>query len=60
MGVPGAANFKPAWAPLFRNKVVHVAFDPDAPGETGAAKAIERLQAMGIEARRLTPPPEKI
>ena len=56
VGVPGAANFKPAWAALFRNKSVHVAFDPDAPGESGAAKAIEKLQAHGIEARRLTPP----
>jgi DNA primase len=59
VGVPGAANFKEAWAPLFRNKVVHVAFDPDGPGESGAAKAIERLQAMGIEARRLAPPTGK-
>jgi DNA primase len=56
VGVPGAANFKPAWAALFRNKTVHVAFDPDAPGESGAAKTIERLQAHGIEARRLAPP----
>lgn len=56
VGVPGAANFKPSWAGLFRNKTVHVAFDPDAPGESGAAKAIERLASMGIEARRLTPP----
>jgi DNA primase len=56
VGVPGAANFKPAWADLFRNKSVHVAFDPDAPGESGAAKTIERLQAHGIEARRLAPP----
>ncbi|MEO6094427.1 MAG: toprim domain-containing protein [Fibrobacteria bacterium] len=56
VGVPGAANFKPAWADLFRNKTVHVAFDPDAPGESGAAKTIERLQAHGIEARRLAPP----
>ena len=56
VGVPGAANFKASWGPLFRNKSVHVAFDPDAPGETGAAKAIERLQAAGIEARRLSPP----
>lgn len=56
VGVPGAANFKASWAPLFRNKSVHVAFDPDAPGESGAAKAIERLQALGIEARRLSPP----
>jgi DNA primase len=56
VGIPGAANFKPAWAALFRNKSVHVAFDPDAPGESGAAKTIERLQAAGIEARRLTPP----
>jgi DNA primase len=59
VGIPGAANFKAAWAPLFRNKVVHVAFDPDAPGESGAAKAIERLHAMGIEARRLSPPTGK-
>jgi DNA primase len=56
VGIPGAANFKPAWAALFRNKSVHVAFDPDAPGESGAAKTIERLQAAGIEARRLAPP----
>jgi DNA primase len=56
VGVPGAANFKPAWAALFQNKTVHVAFDPDAPGESGAAKTIERLQAHGIEARRLAPP----
>jgi DNA primase len=56
VGVPGAANFKVSWAPLFKNKSVHVAFDPDAPGESGAAKAIERLQALGIEARRLSPP----
>jgi DNA primase len=56
VGIPGAANFKPAWAALFRNKSVHVAFDPDAPGESGAARTIERLQAAGIEARRLAPP----
>jgi DNA primase len=59
VGVPGAANFKVQWAPLFRNKTVHVAFDPDGPGESGAAKAIERLQALGIEARRLAPPTGK-
>ena len=59
VGVPGAANFKAAWAPLFRNKTVHVAFDPDGPGESGAAQAIARLHAMGIEARRLTPPTGK-
>lgn len=56
VGVPGAANFKPAWAALFRNKSVHVAFDPDAPGENGAARAIELLHAEGVEARRLAPP----
>jgi DNA primase len=57
VGVPGAAGFKPAWTALFRDKTVHVAFDPDAPGESGAAKAIERLRGMGVEARRLSPPP---
>jgi DNA primase len=56
VGVPGAANFKPAWASLFRGKTVHVAFDPDAPGENGAARAIQLLGAEGIEARRFTPP----
>lgn len=56
VGVPGAANFKPAWTGMFRNKSVHVAFDPDAPGENGAARAIEILQAGGVEARRLQPP----
>jgi hypothetical protein len=56
VGAPGAANFKPAWAPLFRNKSVHVAFDPDAPGENGAARAIGILEAAGVEARRLQPP----
>ena len=56
VGVPGAANFKPAWAALFRGKSVHVAFDPDAPGENGAVRAIDLLQGAGIEARRLQPP----
>lgn len=56
VGVPGAANFKPAWAPLFRNKTVHVAFDPDAPGEAGAARAIDLLHAEDVEAKRFTPP----
>jgi DNA primase len=56
VGVPGAANFKPAWAALFRNKTVHVAFDPDAPGESGASRTIDTLIANGIEARRLSPP----
>jgi DNA primase len=56
VGVPGAANFKPAWAPLFRNKVVHVAFDPDAPGNSGAARAMDLLTAEGVENKRLTPP----
>jgi len=56
VGIPGAANFKPAWADLFRGKSVHVAFDPDAPGESGAARAIAVLEAGGVEARRLQPP----
>jgi DNA primase len=56
VGVPGAANFKSAWAEMFRNKTVHVAFDPDAPGESGAIKTMEILHAHGIEARRFAPP----
>jgi DNA primase len=57
VGVPGAANFKPAWAALFKGKSVHVAFDPDAPGENGAARAIDLLKRGGIEARKFAPPP---
>jgi DNA primase len=59
VGVPGAANFKSSWAPLFRNKTVRVVFDPDAPGESGAAKTIEILLAHGVEAHRLSPPTGK-
>jgi DNA primase len=57
VGIPGAANFKAAWAELFRRKIVHVAFDHDVAGDAGAAKAIDALQAHGVEARRLAPPP---
>ena len=56
VGVPGAGSFKPEWAPLFHGKTVHVAFDSDAPGEAGAARAIALLQEAGVEARRLSPP----
>jgi DNA primase len=56
VGVPGAAIFKPQWADLFTNKTVHVAYDPDAPGESGALRAMEILKAHGIEVRRLAPP----
>ncbi len=56
VGVPGAAIFKPHWADLFANKTVHVAYDPDAPGESGALKAMEILKAHGVDVRRLAPP----
>ncbi|HLP40308.1 MAG TPA: toprim domain-containing protein, partial [Fibrobacteria bacterium] len=56
VGIPGAANFKPAWVPLFRSKTVRVAFDPDQPGENGAAKTMDLLAAGGVETRRLAPP----
>lgn len=56
VGVPGASNFKAAWAPLFHNKTVHVAFDPDAAGDAGAARALDLLIAAGVDARRFTPP----
>ncbi len=56
VGIPGAGNFKPAWTEMFRNKTVHVAFDPDAPGESGAARVMDLFKAAGIETRRLAPP----
>jgi len=56
VGVPGTGNFKPAWVTLFKNKTVHVAFDPDAPGESGAKKAMDILSVHGVEVKRLAPP----
>ncbi len=55
--VPGAQNFKPQWAPLFKGKTVHVVFDSDEPGEKGAARVLTVLGEAGVEARRLAPPP---
>jgi DNA primase len=35
VGVPGAANFKPAWLRLFRDRPVLLALDMDDAGERG-------------------------
>ena len=59
VGVPGAANFKPSWVPLFRNKSVYVVFDADAAGEAGAARTLSLLTAQCIESHRLPLPPGK-
>jgi DNA primase len=59
VGVPGAANFKPGWASLFRGKSVYVAFDADAAGEAGAAKAMAMLAAEGVQVHRLEVPAGK-
>ncbi len=59
VGIPGAANFKPAWCRLFRNKSVFVAFDADAAGEAGAAKSIALLADAGVTAHRLAIPAGK-
>ena len=56
VGVPGAANFKPAWVPLFQNKSVYVVFDADAAGEAGSARTIAMLTGQNIEAHRLPLP----
>ncbi len=55
--VPGAQNFKPQWASLFKGKTVHVVFDSDEPGEKGAERVLAVLSQAGVEARRLAPPP---
>ncbi len=59
VGIPGAANFKPAWTERFREKSVFVAFDADAAGEAGAARVIALLAEGGVEAHRLQIPPGK-
>ncbi len=59
VGVPGAANFKPAWISLFNNKSVYVVFDADSAGEAGAARAVALLMGQGIEAKRLPLPAGK-
>lgn len=57
VGVPGAGNFKPAWASLFRGKRVFVAFDGDAAGEAGAVRVLAELGGAGIDAHRQPIPP---
>ena len=59
VGIPGAANFKALWVPLFRHKSVYVAFDADAAGEAGAAKVMALLMEQGIEAHRVKIPAGK-
>ncbi len=59
VGIPGAANFKPAWTAMFRKKSVYVAFDADAAGEAGATKTIALLSAEGVETHRLAIPAGK-
>ena len=56
VGVPGAGNFKAAWAPLFHDKSVRVVFDPDAAGEAGAHRAVAIFESAGIEASRFNLP----
>lgn len=40
----GSAVFKPEWAPLFRDKVVYVAYDEDQSGDAGAMKVAKVLK----------------
>ncbi len=57
VGVPGAANFKPAWVPLFHDKSVFIFFDPDPAGEAGAHRVEALLGEAGIAAHRMRLPP---
>jgi DNA primase len=59
LGVPGAANFKPEWVPLFLDHSVHIVFDPDAAGEAGAHRVEALLGEIGIAAHRIHLPPGK-
>lgn len=59
LGVPGAANFKPEWVPLFLDHFVHIVFDPDAAGEAGAHRVEALLGEAGISAKRRPMPAGK-
>ncbi len=52
LGIPGAANFKPEWAPYFHDKTVFIVFDPDAAGEAGAHRVAALLGEVGVSAKR--------
>lgn len=56
LGIPGAANFKPAWVPLFHDKSVFIFFDPDPAGEAGAHRVEALLGEAGIAAHRMRLP----
>jgi len=56
LGVPGASNFKPAWASLFQGKSVFIVFDPDAAGEAGAHRVEALLGEIGVIAHRQAMP----
>jgi DNA primase len=56
VGVPGAKNFKPEWAPGFKNKKVFLVFDSDEAGREGAIKTIQILKDAGIDADNLSLP----
>jgi len=59
VGIPGAANLKPGWIPLFRNKSVYVVFDADAAGEAGTDRALALFADQDIEAHRIQLPAGK-
>jgi len=52
LGIPGATNWKPAWADLLRGLTVYVWQEPDVGGETFVTKIAESLPGVRI----ITPP----
>lgn len=53
VGVPGAGVFKDAWIPAFSGRDVVLAYDADAAGAAGRAKAWKKLQGTAASLKRV-------
>ena len=52
VGVPSATMARPEWSAMFESRQVIVAFDPDGPGDRGAARFIEVCLASARRVER--------
>lgn len=50
----GAGTFKAEWGPLFKDKIVHIAYDEDTAGEAGAQKVRKILEPYAKKITRVT------
>lgn len=55
-GTGGANTFKPEWAPLFADKTVYCAYDPDTAGDKGALRAANILRDHAVAFYKIAMP----